>query len=138
MGSLSDYAELKTLDLLFSAAAFPAIPTHYVALYTALPGDGSASGTEVTGGAYARVAITNNATNWPAATGTAPATKANGIAITFPVPTANWGVVTGFAIYDAATAGNEICWGALSVSKTINNADAAPSFAVGALTVTLD
>jgi hypothetical protein len=138
MGSFGDYAEAKVLDTVFSATAFPTIATHYVALYTVIPTDVNAAGTEVTGGSYARVAITNNATTWPAASGTAPTSKANGIAVTFPAPTANWGVVVGFAIYDAATVGNEICWGALSVNKTINNGDAAPSFGVGTLTITLD
>lgn len=138
MGSFGDYLEAELLDHVFGAAAYSAPATVYVALYTATPGDASASGTEVTGGSYARVAVTNNATNWPAASGTSPTSKSNGTAITFPAPTANWGVVVAFAIYDAASAGNELAWGALSVSKTINNGDAAPSFGIGALTITLD
>lgn len=138
MGSFGDYLEAKLLDYVFSAAAYSAPATVYVALYTATPGDANASGTEVTGGSYARVAVTNNATNWPAASGTSPTSKSNGTTITFPAPTANWGVVVAFAIYDAATGGNELAWGALSVNKTINNGDAAPSFAASALTITLD
>lgn len=138
MGSFGDFLEAELLDHVFGAAAYSAPATLYVALYTATPGDANASGTEVTGGSYARVAVTNNATNWPAASGTSPSTKQNGTAITFPAPTANWGVVVAFAIYDAATVGNELAWGALSVNKTINNGDAAPSFAAGALTITLD
>lgn len=138
MGSFGDYLEAKVLDAVFGQTALPSIATVYVALYTATPGDANASGTEVTGGSYARVAVTNNGTNWPAASGTSPSTKQNGTTITFPAPTANWGTVVAFAIYDAATVGNELAWGALSVNKTINNGDAAPSFAAGALTITLD
>lgn len=138
MASFSDYLEAKVLDAVFGQTALPAIGTTYVALYTANPGDASASGTEVSGGSYARVAVTNNTTNWPAASGTSPTAKSNGVAITFAAPTANWGVVTGFAIYDALTTGNELAWGTLSVSKTINNGDAAPSFAIGALVINLD
>ena len=138
MGSFGDTFEAKVLDLLFGQTAIAAIGTTYVALYTATPTDANASGTEVSGGSYARVAVTNNTTNWPASTGTNPTTKANGTAITFPAPTAAWGTVVAFAIYDAVTAGNEIAWGALTTSKTINNGDAAPSFAIGALTITLD
>jgi len=138
MASFGDYLEAKVLDAVFGQTALPAIATTYVALYTVLPTDVNAGGTEVTGGSYARVAFTNNTTNWPAATGTSPTSKANGVAVTFPAPTANWGVVVGFAIYDAATVGNELAWGALTTSKTINSGDAAPSFAIGALTVTLD
>lgn len=138
MASFSDYLEAKVLDAILGQTALPAIGTTYIALYTANPGEASASGTEVTGGSYARVAFTNNTTNWPAASGTTPTQKSNGVAITFPAPTANWGVVTGFAIYDAATVGNELMWGVLSVSKTVNNGDAAPVFAINALVVTLD
>ncbi len=135
MGSFGDFLELELLDHVFGAAAYTAPATLYVALYTVIPTDASASGTEVTGGSYARVAVTNNATNWPAASAGA---KANGTAITFPAPTAAWGTVVGFAIYDAATLGNELAWGALTVNKTINNGDAAPVFAVGDLVITLD
>lgn len=135
MGSFSNYLEDKILDLILSQVAISAIATVYVALYTVIPTDASASGTEVTGGSYARVSVTNNATNWPASSG---GSKSNGTAITFPAPTANWGTIVGFAIYDAATTGNELAWGALSVNKTVNNGDAAPSFAIGALVVSLD
>jgi hypothetical protein len=138
MASFGDYLEAKVLDAVFGQTALPAIGTTYIALYTVIPTDVNAGGTEVTGGSYARVAFTNNTTNWPAATGTNPASKANGVAVTFPAPTANWGVVVGFAIYDALTVGNELAWGALTVNKTINNGDAAPSFAIAALTITLD
>lgn len=138
MASFGDYLEAKVLDAIFGQTALPAIGTVYIALYTANPSEANASGTEVTGGSYARVAFTNNTTNWPAASGTSPTSKSNGVAVTFPAPSANWGVVTGFAIYDALTVGNELGWGVLTASKTINNGDAAPSFAIGALVITLD
>jgi hypothetical protein len=78
--------------------------------------------------------VTNNGTNWPAASGGA---KSNGAAITFPQATASWGTVTHFGILDAATSGNLLCWGALSASKTIDAGDT-PSFAAGELDITLD
>lgn len=135
MGSFGNFLEDELLDHVFGAAAYTAPGTVYVALYTVTPTDANASGTEVTGGAYARVAVTNNATNWPAASAGA---KANGTAITFPAPTANWGVIVAFAIYDAATLGNELAWGAITPNKTVNASDPAPSFAVGDLDITLD
>lgn len=138
-GSFGDYYEGKLLDALFGQTSLAAIATTYIALYTVAPTDADASGTEATGGSYARQSFTNNTTNWPAASGTAPVSKSNGVAITWSTaPTANWGTVVAFAVYDAATAGHELAWGPLSVSKTINNGDAAPSFAIGALTITLD
>lgn len=135
MSGFSNYLELKLLDQILGGTAYTAPGTVYVALYTASP-SGSGGGTEVSGGSYARVAVTNNTTNWPSATGGSPGSKSNGTAITFPAPTANWGVVTSFALLDAASAGNLLAWGALTVSKTINNGDAAPSFASSSLTVT--
>ena len=65
-------------------------------------------------------------------------TTSNNAAVTFPAPTANWGSVSYFGIYDASTAGNLLFCAALTTAKTINNGDAAPSFAIGALTIQID
>lgn len=132
-GSFSDFLELELLDHVFGAAAYTAPVTLYVALYTAAPSD-SGGGTEVTGGSYARVAVTNNATNFPAASGGA---KSNGTAITFPAPTANWGTVVALAILDAASGGNFLAWADLTTNRVINNGDGAPKFAIGDLDLTL-
>lgn len=103
----------------------------YVGLYTAAPSD-SGGGTEVSGGSYARVAVAPSDANWTGASSTDGATD-NANAITFPAPTANWGTVTHFGIFDRATGGNLLAWAALTVSKTVNNGDPAPQFAAGAL-----
>ena len=132
-GSKSDFLELKLLDHVLGKVVYTAPATVYIALYTVAPGD-AGGGTEVTGGSYARVAVTNNLTNWPAA---AAGAKANGTEITFPTATANWGTVVAFAILDAATGGNFLYWGDLTASKTINNGDTA-KFAVGDLDITED
>jgi len=92
---------------------------------------------EVTGGSYVRLQITNNATNWPAASG-ATATKSNGTAFTFAQATADWGVVVAFAVCDVVSgAGNILYWGAISPTKNIQSGDTA-SFAVGDLDITED
>jgi hypothetical protein len=89
----------------------------------------------VSGNDYARVTLTNNATNWPAASGGA---KANGTAITFPQASGgNWGTVTHFAIHDHATLDQILYWGAVTPNKAVNDGDTA-SFAVGDLDVTED
>lgn len=133
-GSFSDFLELELLDHVFGNAAYSAPATLHVSLFTAAPSD-TGGGTEVTGGSYARVAVTNNATNWPAASAGA---KANGTIITFPTPTANWGTVVAFGIHDAASGGNLLAWATLTTNRTINNGDGAPKFAVGDLDITLD
>ena len=143
--ALTDYAENKVVDALLRGQALGAPATFYVALYTTCPTD-STAGTEVTGGSYTRVAVTSSLANWAgtqgagtttASSGTSGTTSNNGV-ITFPAPTANWGVVTCWGLLDASTAGNLWIYSALTVNKTINNGDAAPSFAAGAATFQVD
>ena len=80
--SKTDYSENKVLDHLNGKASF-AMPTAYVALFTAAPSDAD-GGTEVTGGSYARVA-TSGAT-WTAASG---GSTSNAAAATFPTASAS-------------------------------------------------
>lgn len=133
MGSFSDFLELELLDHVFGAATYTPPVTLYVALFTAAPGD-SGGGTEVTGGTYARVAVTNNKTNWSDAAGGA---LFNDVDVQFPTATASWGTVTHFAIFDDSVAGNQIGWGALTESRLINSGDT-PKFLPGALPISLD
>lgn len=143
--SFTDYIENKLVDWLIRGQTFTPPATLYVGLHTTACSDSSA-GTEVTGGSYARVAVTSSLTNWAgtqsagsttASSGTS-GTTSNNNAIVFPAPTANWGVVTHFSINDASSAGNMIVCQALTTSKTINNGDAAPQFNAGALTIQVD
>ena len=131
-GSFSDFLELEVLDHVFGNAAYTAPATVYIALYTVAPTD-AGGGTEVTGGSYARVAVTNNATNFPAA---AAGAKSNGTVITFTTATASWGTVVAFGIFDALTLGNLLAWADLTTNKTVDNGDTA-SFAVNDLDLTL-
>jgi hypothetical protein len=132
-GSKSDYLENQLLDHVLGGPDYTRPATVYVALYTVAPTD-VGGGTEVSDGSYARVAVVNNATNWPAASGGA---TANGTEVTFPTATADWGECVAFAILDADSGGNFLYWGDLTVAKTVNNGDTA-KFAVGALDVTED
>jgi hypothetical protein len=132
---MSDYLETNLRGYLFRTQATFAKPSGlWISLHTADPTD-AGTGAEVTGGSYARVARAPLDANWTGASGTNGLTD-NAAVITFPAPTANWGVVTHFAIWDASTAGNMLIYGALTTPKTINNGGAAPSFAIGALAIT--
>jgi hypothetical protein len=135
--SLTDAWEKKVLDLLFSNTALTIPATLFFALSTTTPGDDGSNFTEPSGNAYARVSVTNNTTNFPAATGTAPTTKNNGAAITFPTATGSWGTITHYAIFDASTAGNMLFWGQLTTAKVINTNDTA-SMNANDLAITLD
>lgn len=132
-GSLSNYLELELLDHVFGGAAYTAPATLYLALFTATPSD-SGGGTEVSGGSYARKAVTANSTNFPAASAGSIALN---VSTSFVTATASWGVVTQFGIFDASTSGNLLAWGDLTASKTVDSGDTV-SFAAGALTITLD
>lgn len=141
--SLTDYAENRLIDAVFRGQSLGAPATWYVGLLTSACSDSSA-GTEVSGGSYARVAVTAGLTQWAgtqsagsttASSGTGGQTS-NNASITFPAPTANWGSITHFALYDASTSGNQWVCQSLTTGKTVNNGDAAPSFSAGALTVT--
>jgi hypothetical protein len=135
MASLSDYLENKIIDHILRATSYTAPATTYVGLLTAAPND-TGGGTEVTGGSYARVAVTSGTGAWNATGGTDGTTE-NTSAINFPTPSAGWGTVTHFGVYDASTAGNLLFYAALTTSKTINSGDAV-SFAAGALSLQID
>lgn len=146
MAALSDYLENKLIDFILRGQTFTPPATVYVGLMTTNESDANAGQVEVSGGSYARVAITSSLANWAgtqaaasttASTGTGGTTSNNGV-ITYAAPTANWGVITGMGVFDASTAGNLLFYSALTVSKTVNNGDAAPSFPAAALTFQLD
>lgn len=118
-GSLSDFAENELLDHLLGAATYTPPVTVHLALFTVAPTD-AGGGTEVTGGSYVRLAVTNNATNFPAASGGA---KSNGVTLDFIAATAGWGTIVAYAMFDAASAGNMLGWADLASSVTINNGD---------------
>jgi hypothetical protein len=141
MAAMTDYLENKIIDWLLRGQSFTPPSTVYVGLFTAAPTD-AGGGTEVSGGSYARVGVACTLANWAgtqgagsttASTGSS-GTTSNNVAITFPAPTANWGTVTAFGLFDAPTGGNLLIYGNLTTPKTINNGDGAPSFAAGALT----
>lgn len=136
MSQMSDYLEVQLRAHIFRTASFTKPTALHVSLHTANPAD-DASGTEVStsGTGYVRVQRDPLDANWSAASATDGVTK-NVAAITFPSPTGNWGVCTHFGIWSASSGGNMLCFGALGTQKTINNGDAAPSFAGDALVVT--
>ena len=137
MAAMSDYLEAELLDHVFGGGDYTRPANLYFALFTAAPSD-SGGGTEVTGGSYARVNMTNDATNFPAATTTAGVTtKKNGTTIQFAQATANWGTVTHWGVFDASTSGNLIVHGALSASRSVVSGDA-PRFLADAFSLTAD
>lgn len=140
MSQASDYLEVQIGNVLLRTQVAWKPAAIAVSLHTANPTDvtATAAANEVANsGGYARVAVTQADANWNAPTTSGIFTNAG--TITFPAPTGNWGVVTHFGVWDSATygAGNLLFYGALTTPKTINNGDAAPSFAATALSLTI-
>lgn len=134
MAAFSDYLENELLDHVLANGAFTAPTSIWIALYTAAPSD-SGGGTEVTGGAYARVEIAG-------ATGRAFSVAAAGTTDNdqdwdWVTATANWGTVSHTSVMDAVTAGNFLFHGALAASKVVDNGDTF-KFLIGDFDITLD
>ena len=123
MAGFTNYLEDKVINHLFGGTAFTAPTTWYAGLLTAAPTD-STAGTEVSGGSYARQAI-----SWTV-TGSGTAQAASSGALTFPTATTDWGTATHCGVYDALTSGNLVAYETLTQSdfstanpKIINSGD---------------
>ena len=126
MAALSDYLESALLQEIFNKVAFTAPTTIYVSLYTDSPADDD-SGTEVSGGSYARELVDVNGGASP----TWDTAVVDGVGylvdnthdITFTTATASWGTVSHFGIHDAVSGGNLLFHGALTASKAVGDGD---------------
>lgn len=125
-----NYLQKAVLEHVFGATTYPK-PTVYVGLFTASPGP-VGGGTEVSGGNYARVPYGATVT-----AGGSPTQVTNAADINFPAATSSWGQITFAALFDAATGGNMLAYGALQAPRDIAAGDAF-RFAVSALTISLN
>ncbi|MEQ9823489.1 MAG: hypothetical protein ABQ298_03810 [Puniceicoccaceae bacterium] len=116
-GSFSTFLANELLDHQFGNQSYTPTSTIYAAALTAAPNK-AGGGTEVSGGGYARKAVSSNLTNFPAA---ASGAKTNGANIEWDQATANWGQIVAIAFYDAPTGGNLLAFDVLDTPETINN-----------------
>ncbi len=133
MAGLTTYGQQRVLEHYMGKAAMP-MPTVFLALTTTAPTD-TAAGTEATYTGYARKQTA--AADWGNASNAVPSVMTNANVITFAQCTAGSSTVTHFEVWDAATGGNRIGWGALNASLAVS-AGISPSFAAGQLTSSLD
>ena len=139
----SDFLENMIIDWIFRTRT-PAKPAAlYVALFTSSPAD-AGGGAEVAACGYARANVPPLDTNLIATQGGTAGNSsgtggltANAVAIQYGAPTANWGTITHFGIFDALAGGNLLIWDALTAPRTVLNNDPAPSFAIGQLQITV-
>jgi hypothetical protein len=127
MAEMSNFLENALINATLRNTSYTSPSVVYLGLYTSDPTDAD-TGTEVSGGSYARRAITFGAPSNGVTTNTA--------AIEFPQATANWGTVGWIGIEDALTGGNLLYHSPLDASKTIQTGDIF-KIAIGSLSVTL-
>lgn len=112
--AFTNYLENKIMAYVFSGTAFSSPSASlYLGLFTTAPGEGG-GGTEVSGNGYNRKIVSLTTTN---------NLSTNAAAVEFDAATASWGTITYVAVFDAVTGGNMLCFGDLTVAKTIGSGD---------------
>ena len=132
MSAMSNYLENALANHVFRTTAYSQPTNLHIALFTAAPTD-AGGGTELTGAGYARVQVQRLDSQWTLSNGAVSNTNT----ITFPTPTANWGTVTHFGIFDASTGVNLLFHGSLTTAKTVNSGDTV-TFPAGQLVIQFD
>ncbi len=127
MAEMSNYLENAFINASLRATNFTAPTTIYVSLHTADPTD-AGTGTEVSGNAYVRKAVTFAAPS--------NGVSASNADVTFDQATGSWGTIGWIGIWDAESTGNMLYHTALTTSKAIDTGDIF-KIASGSLTVTL-
>jgi hypothetical protein len=127
MSEMSNFLENALINATLRATTYTSVATVYVSLWTSDPTD-AGSGTEVSGGSYARTAVTFAAPSNGVTTNSAD--------VTFPTAAGSWGVVGWIGINDAASSGNLLYHSPLDTSKTIDSGDIF-KISTGNLSVTL-
>lgn len=125
------YLRKKNVDHALGKAAYTMPTTVYLALFTANPTDLGTLTNEVSGGSYARQNLTTAMDAADITTGI----SSNTAIVQFPVPTADWGLVTHAAIMDAPTGGNMLYFGALPAPRALSSGAVAVQFPVGTIQV---
>jgi hypothetical protein len=140
--SLSNYAAQALWNAFFGkTSAFGTLssrPTIYVGLSTTTPTATGGNVTEPSSGSYARVATAP--ADWNVGTSADPSVIDNANPITFPTATGNWASsanMTHFVLYDAASAGNFLGFGAIGGTPAPVLTGQTPSFAAGTLDTSL-
>ena len=131
MCSFSTYMENKILNHVFGKTSY-SLSHVYVGLLSSAPNEDGTSVSEPDSSSYARIAT--NPLNWQMAI---EGLMENASNIKFDMACENWGTMTHFALFDAASGGNILAFGSLSPSKTVNSGDIA-SFAPGDLIISID
>jgi hypothetical protein len=116
---LSDAQANNSLDVRFGGVESTAPDTYYFGLATTAPSDNVGTGlVEPSTGGYTRVALINNATNFPAATARS---KTNAVPITYPYATGDWGDIVGVPYFSELTSGTFLGYSSLPTPVAIDS-----------------
>lgn len=131
----TNFAHNSWLGMLLKATPYTPPGSLWVALFTTVPALTGTGGVEVStsGTNYGRVQILAS-TGWAGPSGTNQE-YSNAADISYLVPTANWGTITGAGLYDASSGGNLYYVATLTSPKTVNNGDGAPRVLAGQLRI---
>jgi hypothetical protein len=127
MAEMSNFLENALINATLRNTTYTSPATVYISLWTSDPTD-AGSGTEVSGGSYARTAVTMGAPS--------NGVSLNSADVTFPTATASWGTVGWIGINDALSSGNLLYHSPLDTAKTIDSGDIF-KISTGNLSVTL-
>ena len=128
MAELSNYLENKLLDHVLRNVSYTSPTTVYVGLFTSDPTDDN-TGTEVSGGSYARQILSVTTASGGIVTSSAD--------VTFPQATGSWGTVSHIGLLDSLTSGNLLMHTPLTTSRAIESGDIL-KISTGNLTAALD
>lgn len=131
--SVATYLLNRMLDSEYGGTAATPVATFYYGLMSTLPAADGTGGVEITGNNYGRAPLTNNATNFPAASGGVK-TGAVGTA-SFPTPSGAWNGIVGICEFDASSGGNMRRF--VAISPYSAQAGAALSVKATDITITL-
>lgn len=113
--NFSDYLEQAVLGVTLCGSVYTAPTTVYMALFTACSSDGSDVTEVPTATGYGRQVVAFGSISG----GTVP----NSGNVTFSEATTAWGTITHMGLYDAVTSGNQLYWGILDASRTVDTGD---------------
>lgn len=112
--------QTNRLQWIRSFSFYTTLSTMYLAAWTTAPALDGTGGVEVTGGSYARYALTPSSF-WSALSGATPTAMSNAGTISFTQATADWGTVVAVSLMSASTSGTLHALWTLGTSINVKN-----------------
>jgi len=116
--SKTNWARNQVQDYLFGGVSFTPPATLYLGLSTTTPSVTGSNITEPSGAGYARVAITNNKSNFSYSTS---GCVLNTGSIVFPESSGSWGTILSVVLFDASTSGSAWDYTTLTTPKVVQD-----------------